>query len=135
MKSPEGDKDQDLIFGTEGEKCRRSRDRMRPSKSSMSESERFRRKLKFQENERVEPRIEEIGVFLSVTTLSILGYWTPKGWSPHHKSSQNRIFSPSPTTNRLNLENSWETCAMAFQGQRCDHLIIVLASQPLECDP
>ena len=101
MKSPEGDKEQDLIFGTEGDMCRRSRDCIRPSKSTISESERFRRKLKFQENGRVDPRIEEIGVFLSVTTLSSLGYWTPKGWSPHHKSSQNRILSPSPTTNRV----------------------------------
>lgn len=30
-KSPEEDKDQDLISETEGDKCRRSRDRMRPS--------------------------------------------------------------------------------------------------------
>ena len=79
MKNPEGDKDQDLISGTERDMCRRLRDRIRPSKSSISESERFRRKLKFQENGRVDPRIEEIGVFLSVTTLSSLGYWTPKG--------------------------------------------------------
>ena len=111
VKSPEEDKDQDLIFEIEGDKCRRSRDRMRPSKSSISESERLRPKLKFQEKGRVEPRIEEKELFLSVTTLNSLGYWTPKGWSPHHKSSQNRILSPSPTTNRVNLENSWETCA------------------------
>ena len=90
MKSPEGDKDQNFIFGTEGDMCRRSRDCIRPSKSFISESERFQQKLKFQEG-RVDPRIEEIGVFVSVTTLSSLGYWTPKGWSPHHKSSQNRI--------------------------------------------
>ena len=63
VKSPEGDKDQDLISGTKGDMCKRSRDRIRPSKSSISESERFRRKLKFQENGRVDPRIEEIGVF------------------------------------------------------------------------
>ena len=78
VKNPEGDKDQDLIFGIEGDICRRSRDRMRPSKSSILESERFWRKLKFQENGRVDPRIEEIGVFLFVTILSSLGYWTPK---------------------------------------------------------
>ena len=72
IKSPEGDKDQDLISGTECDKCIRSRDHMRFSKSSISKSERFRRKLKFQENRRVEPRIEDIGVFLSVTTLSSL---------------------------------------------------------------
>ena len=35
VKSFEGDKDQDLMSGTEGDKCRRSRDRMRPSKSSI----------------------------------------------------------------------------------------------------
>ena len=107
VKRPEGDKDQDLLFGTEGDMCRRSKDRIRPSKSSISESERFRRKLKFQEKGRVYPRIDEIGTFLSVTTLSNLGYWTPKGCSPHHKSSQNRILSPLPTTNRVNSENSW----------------------------
>ena len=135
MKNPEGDKDQDLISGTKGDMCRRSRDYIRPSKFSISVSERFRQKLKFQENGWVDPRIEEIRVFLSVTTLSSLGYWIPKGWSPHHKSSQNRILSSSPTTNRVNLENSWKTCAMAFQGQRCDHLTILLTSQPLECDP
>ena len=79
VKRPEGDKDQDLLSGTEGDMCRRSRDRIMPSKSSISESERFRRKLKFQEKGRVYPRIDEIGAFLSVTTLSNLGYWTPKG--------------------------------------------------------
>ena len=60
---------------------------MRPSKSSISEYERLRRKLKFQEKGRVEPRIEEIEIFLSETTVNSLGYWDPKGWSPHHKSS------------------------------------------------
>ena len=62
---------------------------MRPPESSISESERLRRKLKFQEKGRVKPRIEEIGIFLSETTINSLGYWIPKGWSPHHKSSQN----------------------------------------------
>ena len=108
---------------------------MRLSKSSISRSDRLRRKLKFHEKGRVDPRIKEIWIFLSVTTLNSLGYWEPKGWSPHHKSSQNQILSPSPTTNRVNLENSWKTCAIAFQGQRCDHLTIVLASHPLECNP
>ena len=98
VKNPEGDKDQDLISGTKGDMCRRSRDCIRPSKSFISESERFQQKLKFQENGRVDPRIEEIEVFVSVTTLSSLGYWIPKGWSPHHKSSQNRILSPLPQT-------------------------------------
>ena len=46
---------------------------MRLSKSSISESERLRWKLKFQEKGRVDPRIEEIGMFLSMTTLSSLG--------------------------------------------------------------
>ena len=85
VKSPEEDKDQDLEFETEGDKGKQSSDRMRPSKSSISESERLRRKLKFQEKGRVEPRVEEIGIFLSVTTLNSL--WTPKGWSPHQKYS------------------------------------------------
>ena len=125
VKRLEGDKDQDLLSGTEGDMCRRSRDRIRLSKSSISESVRFRRKLKFQEKGREYPRIDEIGAFLSMTTLSNLGYWIPKGWFPHHKSSQKRILSPSPTTNRVNLENSWKTSAMAFQGQRWDHLTLL----------
>ena len=120
---------------TEGDRCNSSSDRMRPSKSSISESERLWRKFKFKEKGREEPRTKEIGIFLSKTTLNSLGYWVPKGWSPYHKSSQNRILSPFPTTNRVNKENSWKTCAIAFQGQRCDHLTKVLASQPLECEP
>ena len=52
---------------------------MRPFKSSISESERLRRKLKFPEKGRVEPRIEEIEIFLSETTVNSLGYWDPKG--------------------------------------------------------
>ncbi|RVW75037.1 hypothetical protein CK203_053705 [Vitis vinifera] len=52
VKRPEGDMDQDLLSGTEGDMCRRSRDRIRLSKSSISESVRFRRKLKFQEKGR-----------------------------------------------------------------------------------
>ena len=59
MKRPEGDMDQDLLSGTEGDMCRRSRDRMRLSKSSISESVRFRRKLKFQEKGREYPRIDD----------------------------------------------------------------------------
>ena len=78
---------------TEGDRCKPSSDRMRPSKSSISESERLRRKLKFQEKGRVGPRIEEIRIFLFKTTLNSLGYWDPKDWSPHHKSSQNQILS------------------------------------------
>ena len=134
-RSPEEDKSQDLASESEGNRCKPSSDRMRPSKSSISESERLQWKLKFQEKGRVEPRIEEIGIFLSKTTLNSLGYLDPKDWSPHHKSSQNRIPSPFPTTNRVNMENSWKTHAIAFQGQQCDHLTKVLASQPLECDP
>ena len=60
---------------------------MRHSRSSISESERLRQKLKFQEKGQAETRIEEIGLFLSVTTLNSLGYWDFKGWSPYHKSS------------------------------------------------
>ena len=81
-KSPEEDKGQDLTSETEGNRCKPSSDRMRHSKSSISESERLWQKLKFQEKGRVEPRIEEIGIFLSNTTLNSLGYWDPKDWSP-----------------------------------------------------
>ena len=81
-KIPEEDKGQDLASETEGDRCKPSSDRMRSSKSSISESERLWRKLKFQEKGRVEPRIEEIRIFLSETTLNNPGYWDPKGWSP-----------------------------------------------------
>ena len=135
VNSPEEDKDLVLASKTDGDKCKQSSDRMRLSKSSISESERLQRKLKFKEKGRVEPRIEDIRIFLSVTTPNNLGYWNLKGWSPHHKSSQKRILSPSPTTNRVYLEKSWKTCAITFQGQRCDHLTKKLTSQPLECVP
>ena len=36
VKIPEVDKDQDLASKTEGDKCKQSSDRMRPSKSSIS---------------------------------------------------------------------------------------------------
>ena len=106
MNNPEENKDHDLASETEVDICIQSRDRIRRSKSSISESEMLRRKLKFQEKRRAEPRIEDIRIFLSVTTLNSLGYWNPKGWSPHYKSSQKRILSPSPTTNRVYLEKS-----------------------------
>ena len=131
----EEDKDHDLASEAEVDICIQSRDHMRRSRSSISESKRLRRKLKFHVKGRLEPIIEDIGIFLFVTTLNSLGYWTLKIWSPHHKSSQKRILSPSPTTNRIYLEKSWKTCAIAFQGQRCDHLTKVLASQPFECVP
>ena len=105
-KNHEEDNGQNLASGTEGDRFNPSSNRMRPSKSSISESERLRRKFKFQEKGQVEPRTEEIEIFLSKTTLNSLGYLVPKGWSPHHKSSQNRILSPFPTTNRVNEENS-----------------------------
>ena len=47
-KSPEEDKGQNLASETKGDKCDPSRDRMRPSKSSISKSDRLRRKFKFQ---------------------------------------------------------------------------------------
>ena len=74
VKSPEEDKDQDLASETDGDKCRQSSDHLKPSKSSISVSERSQWKLKFEEKGRVEPRIEDIGIFLSVTTLNSLGY-------------------------------------------------------------
>ena len=88
VKSPEEDKDQDLASEIDGDKCKQSSDRMRLFKSSISESERLQRKLKFKEKGRAELRIEDMRIFLVVTTLNSLGYWNPKGWSPHHKSSQ-----------------------------------------------
>ena len=79
VNNPEEDKDQDLASEVEVDKCIQSRNCMRHSRSSISESERLQRKLKFQEKGPAEPRIEEIGIFLSVTTLNSLGYWDPKG--------------------------------------------------------
>ena len=49
IKSPQEDKYQDLASETDGDKRQLSSDCMRHSKSSISESERLRRKLKFQE--------------------------------------------------------------------------------------
>ena len=74
VNNPDEDKDQDLASEAEMDKCIKSRDRMRHSRSSISESERLRRKLKFQEKGRAKPRIEDIEIFLSVTTLNSLGY-------------------------------------------------------------
>ena len=135
VNNPKDNKDQDLASEAEVDKCIQSRECMRRSRSSISESDRLWRKLKFHEKGWAKLRIEDIGIFLSVSTLNSLGYWSLKIWSPHHKSSQKRILSPSPTINRVYLKKSWKTCAMAFQGQRCDHLTRVLAAQPFECVP
>ena len=99
VNNPEDDKDHDLASGAEVDICIQSRDHMRRSRSLISKSERLRRELKFHEKGRSEPRIEDIEILLSVTTLNSLGCWTLKIWSPHHKYSQKRILSPSPTTN------------------------------------
>ena len=88
VNNSEEDEDQDLASEIDGDKCKHLSERMRLSKSSISESERLRQKLKFQEKGRVDPRIEHMRIFLIMTTLNSLGYWNPKGWSPHHKSSQ-----------------------------------------------
>ena len=79
VNNPEEDKNQDLASEAEVDKCIQSRDCMRHSRSSIFESERLRRKLKFQEKDRAEPRIEEIGIFLFVTTLNSLRYCDLKG--------------------------------------------------------
>ena len=130
INNPKEDKDHALAFETDGVKAREN---MGFSSSSISKSERLRRKLKFQEKGKVNPRIKEMGRFLTMTILNSLRNWEPKGWSSHHKSSHKRILSSSPTTNRVYLIKSWKTCAIAFQGQWCDHLTIVLASHPLVC--
>ena len=78
MNNLEEDKDHDLAFEAKVDICIQSKDRMRRSRSSISESERLRRKLKFHAKGRSEPRIEDIGIFLSVNTLNSLGYWTLK---------------------------------------------------------
>ena len=78
MNNLKEDKDHDLASEAEVDICIQSRDRMRCSRSFISESERLRRKLKFHEKGRTESRIEDIGIFLSVTTLNSLGYWTLK---------------------------------------------------------
>ena len=78
MNNPEENKDHDLASETEVDICIQSRDRIRRSKSSISESKRLQRKLKFHEKGRTKPRIEDIEIFLSVTTLNGFGYWTLK---------------------------------------------------------
>ena len=114
VNNPEDNKDQDLASEADVDKFIQSRECMRHSRSSISESVRLRRKLKFHEKGRAEPTIEDIGIFLFITTLNSLGYWSLKIWSPHHKSSQKQIFSPSPTTNRIYLEKSWKTCEITY---------------------
>ena len=49
VNNPEDNKDQDLASEAEVDKCIQSRERMRCSRSSISESDRLRRKLKFHE--------------------------------------------------------------------------------------
>ena len=108
INSPEDNKDHDLASEGEVDKFVQSRECMKRSRSSISESVRLWRKLKYHEKGRDEPRIEDIGIFLSITTRYSLGYWSLKIWSPHHKSSQKRILSPSPTINRVYLEWSFK---------------------------
>ena len=52
IRSPEEDKDEDLASETNGDKCKQSNERMKLSKSFISESERLRCKLKFHEKGR-----------------------------------------------------------------------------------
>ena len=68
VNNPEDNKDQDLASEVEVDRFIQSRERMRRSRSSISESVRLRRKLKFHEKGRAEPRIEDIRIFLSITT-------------------------------------------------------------------
>ena len=60
VNNPEDNKDQDLASEAEVDKFIQSRERMRRSRSSISESVRLRQKLKFHEKGRDEPRIEDI---------------------------------------------------------------------------
>ena len=78
MNNPEEDKDHDLASEAKVDICIQSRDCMRRSRFSISESERLRRKLKFYEKGRSKSRIEDIVIFFSVITLNSLGYWTLK---------------------------------------------------------
>ena len=78
VNKPEDNKDHDLASKAEVDKFIQSRECMRHSRSSILESVRLRRKLKFHEKGRAEPRIEDIGIFLSITTLNSLGYWSLK---------------------------------------------------------
>ena len=78
VNNPEDNKDQDLASEVEVDKFIQSRECMRLSRFFILESIRLQRKLKFYEKGRVEPRIEDIGIFLSMTTLNSLGYWTLK---------------------------------------------------------
>ena len=49
VNNPEEDKDLDLAFEADGDKCKQAIEDMRFSNSSISESERLQQKLKFQE--------------------------------------------------------------------------------------
>ena len=52
VNNPEENKDQDLASETDEDKCKQSNERMKLSKSFISESERLRCKLKFHEKGR-----------------------------------------------------------------------------------
>ena len=72
INNPKEDKNHALAFETDGVKCKQARENMGFSSSSISESERLRRKLKFQEKGKVNPRIKEMGRFLTMTILNSL---------------------------------------------------------------
>ena len=75
VNKPEDNKDHDLASEAEVDKFIQSRECMRRSRSSISESVRLRRKLKFHEKGRDEPRIEDIGI-LKFQDFLLPGFYT-----------------------------------------------------------
>ena len=109
----------------------RKREDMSLLRSLIFELVRLLQKLRLWYKKGEMPRIIEIGRFLGMTTLKRLEYCKHKGCFPHHKSSQNRFFPHHPPQSGCVWKNLGKTCAMAFQGLWCDHLIVMLTSQSL----
>ena len=134
-KIPEEDDIQAFTSGTKGVKRTRESKDFGFSRSTIFSLVRLRLKTRSQEKEVLLSRITEIGRILVVVILKSLGNCKQRYWSLHHRSSQKRILVSSPTTKRMCVEKTWRIWVMAFQGQRCGHLIILLASHPLGCVP
>ena len=86
--TPKEDDTQVFTFGTKEVKCTWESKDISLSRSSISTSVRFQRKIRSQDREVSLPNMAEMERFLVVVTLESLGNCKHKSWSPHHKSFQ-----------------------------------------------
>ena len=75
------------------------------------------------------------GEALTIPTLKSLGNCEHKKLIPPSQIFPKMNYGPITTTKRVIVEKTWKISTMAFQGQRCDHLAILLASHLLGCVP